>query len=321
MSNLRASEIARYLGVIVNGCARSRPDPSFPSPVENEHYRRWDRAPRSRRGPSIGGGARGRGVTETRIGRWADSGSEHARASSGRRAERGSVPPRPSRGSRPRSLGGTCASRLCPPRARERRAAPRGQGEPWRPRRPRRRMPHRSLTTEYVWEHRHLGNVPLAMDRPTMNTSDVGRYLHVTRERARQIVNGRDSFPTPVVTDPRRRWDVRFRVGRRERRRWLTGSQSPRSGRCERRGTRKIGPVRPQAIRSPQRQQPSTPALVLHPRSLGRHLGLRGVDEVAQHLPADRRIALQQPLHNRIVLGHRRRSWLVRALILRRLHP
>ena len=69
-------------------------------------------------------------------------------------------------------------------------------------------MPHRSLTTEYVWEHRHLGNVPLAMDRPTMNTSDVGRYLHVTRERARQIVNGRDSFPTPVVTDPRRRWDA-----------------------------------------------------------------------------------------------------------------
>ena len=113
----------------------------------------------------------------------------------------------------------------------------------------------------------------------------------------------------------------RFRLGRRERRRWLTGSQRPRRGRSERRGTRKAGPVRPQAIRSPHRQQPSTPALVLHPRSLGRHLGLRGVDEVAQHLPADRRIALQQPLHNRIVLGHRRRSWLVRALILRRLHP
>jgi hypothetical protein len=112
-----------------------------------------------------------------------------------------------------------------------------------------------------------------------------------------------------------------IRVGRREGRRWLSGSQSPRSGRCERRGTRKVGPVRPQAIRSPQRQQPSTPALVLHPRSLGRHLGLRGVDEVAQHLPADRRIALQQPLHNRIVLGHRRRSWLVRALILHRFHP
>ena len=99
-----------------------------------------------------------------------------------------------------------------------------------------------------------------------------------------------------------------------------TGSQSPRSGRCERRRIRKPGPVRPQAIRSPERQQPSTPALVLHPRSLGRDLGLRGADEVAQHLPADRWIAPQQPLHNRIVLGHRRRSWLVRALTLRRLH-
>ena len=41
-----------------------------------------------------------------------------------------------------------------------------------------------------------------------MNTSDIGRYLHVTRERARQIVNGDESFPTPVVTDPRRRWDA-----------------------------------------------------------------------------------------------------------------
>ncbi len=41
-----------------------------------------------------------------------------------------------------------------------------------------------------------------------MNTSEVGRYLHVTRERARQIVNDHESFPAPVVTDPRRRWDA-----------------------------------------------------------------------------------------------------------------
>jgi hypothetical protein len=46
------------------------------------------------------------------------------------------------------------------------------------------------------------------MDRPTMSKSDIGRYLHVTPERARQIVNDRESFPAPIVTATRRRWDA-----------------------------------------------------------------------------------------------------------------
>ena len=41
-----------------------------------------------------------------------------------------------------------------------------------------------------------------------MDTSDISRYLHVTRERARQIVNDHENFPPPVVTAPRRRWDA-----------------------------------------------------------------------------------------------------------------
>lgn len=45
-------------------------------------------------------------------------------------------------------------------------------------------------------------------ERADMDTSDITRYLHVTPERARQIVNEHESFPAPVVTAPRRRWDA-----------------------------------------------------------------------------------------------------------------
>jgi hypothetical protein len=41
-----------------------------------------------------------------------------------------------------------------------------------------------------------------------MDTSDISRYLHVTRERVRQIVNDHESFPAPVD-------DPAAQVGRR----------------------------------------------------------------------------------------------------------
>jgi hypothetical protein len=51
-------------------------------------------------------------------------------------------------------------------------------------------------------------------------------------------------------------------------------------------------------------------ASVCIPRRFERRsdLGLRGVDEVAQHLPADRGIAVKKPPNDRISLGHRGRS-------------
>ena len=58
------------------------------------------------------------------------------------------------------------------------------------------------------------------MDRPTMDASEISRYLHVTRERARQIVNDHESFPAPVVTAPRRRWDAAQVKEWAERRWW-----------------------------------------------------------------------------------------------------
>ena len=53
-----------------------------------------------------------------------------------------------------------------------------------------------------------------------MNRSDVGRYLHVTRERARKVVATDRIFPRPVVTDPRRRWDAAEVKGWAERQWW-----------------------------------------------------------------------------------------------------
>ena len=61
---------------------------------------------------------------------------------------------------------------------------------------------------------------------------------------------------------------------------------------------REAGPARPQPVGVLQPEQPGTPALVLHPPPLGRDLAGRGIGEVAQHLPADGRVALQQPVEN-----------------------
>ena len=45
MDNLRAAEIARFLGVTDERVRQlAARDPSFPQPVETEPHRRWDRA-------------------------------------------------------------------------------------------------------------------------------------------------------------------------------------------------------------------------------------------------------------------------------------
>ena len=58
---------------------------------------------------------------------------------------------------------------------------------------------------------------------------------------------------------------------------------------------REAGPALPQPVAALEREEARTPAFVRHSRPLGIDLVGRGIGQVAQHLPADRRVALEQP--------------------------
>ena len=67
-------------------------------------------------------------------------------------------------------------------------------------------------------------------------------------------------------------------------------------------GRREAGAAIPQPVGALERQEAGAPALVLHARSLGGDLVGRGIGEIAQHLPADGGVALEQPIDH----AHRR---------------
>ena len=77
---------------------------------------------------------------------------------------------------------------------------------------------------------------------------------------------------------------------------------------------REVRAARPLAVLVPQRQQPGAPALGRHPRPLRRHDLGRRVRKIPQHLPADRRVGVEQPVQD----GHtlRLRSLCLRAAAL-----
>ena len=72
-------------------------------------------------------------------------------------------------------------------------------------------------------------------------------------------------------------------------------------------GPRPVGPL--------QGEQPRAHALGGDPRALGRDLIRGRTDQVSQHLPADRRVGVEQPLrHCRVGCGGRRCAWIARHL-------
>src|SRR2546430_2131311 len=60
-------------------------------------------------------------------------------------------------------------------------------------------------------------------------------------------------------------------------------------------GGKRRGASIPMAVLRLKGEQPCAPAFVRDARTLGRDLFLRCIGEVAKHLPADRRIGVQQP--------------------------
>ena len=68
-------------------------------------------------------------------------------------------------------------------------------------------------------------------------------------------------------------------------------------------GRGKAGTAVPQPVGIFDRQEACSPALVLHARSLGGDLVGRGIREIAQHLPPDGGVALEQPVDH---IHHRR---------------
>jgi hypothetical protein len=58
------------------------------------------------------------------------------------------------------------------------------------------------------------------------------------------------------------------------------------------------GAAGPLAVVTLQVQQAGTPALGADQRPFGRDLGRRGIGQVAQHLPADRRVGVEQPVEH-----------------------
>lgn len=61
-------------------------------------------------------------------------------------------------------------------------------------------------------------------------------------------------------------------------------------------GPRETGAAVPQPVDTLQRQKTRPPALPLHPRPLRGDLARRSVGQITQHLPADSRIRLEQPI-------------------------
>ena len=114
-------------------------------------------------------------------------------------------------------------------------------------------------------------------------------------------------LPAPVLGDERDRAAGRLR--RRVEPEDLQGLQGvhrrgPRlPGFAAGVGRREAGAAVPQPVGILERQEAGAPALVLHARSLGRDLVGRGIREIAQHLPANGGIPLEQPIDH----AHRRR--------------
>jgi hypothetical protein len=78
-----------------------------------------------------------------------------------------------------------------------------------------------SVLSEQVAEHRHRpkipsGTVPRAVE--LLNLTEIGRYLNVSAERARQVALADPTFPAPLGEHPRR-WS-RAKVGRWAERHW-----------------------------------------------------------------------------------------------------
>ena len=67
-------------------------------------------------------------------------------------------------------------------------------------------------------------------------------------------------------------------------------------------------PAGPLAVRVAMREQPRAPALGLDAGALRRPFGLGRVHQVAQHLPADRRVRVEQPVDDGTGRGHGRRD-------------
>ncbi len=79
-------------------------------------------------------------------------------------------------------------------------------------------------------------------------------------------------------------------------------------------GRREAGAAVPQPVGTLERQKTRAPALPLHARSFGGDLVGRRVREIAQHLPADGRIGVEQPIDH----VHRRSLTVRRAACMPR---